>query len=253
MGMWDWWEDEESGVESIKMPEYYEDPDYRETQDYLKKYGMDIMSGQIPDYYKPIGETGSKEFEDMLGLTTRDIQKSASEAMALQGRGRGGALPAVTASAIADASTKARYGDYTRSLEGKGFLFNQGRGITEGVRGAGQTEGARKNQFNLSIVDKQMEQQSYLDKYEAQQDAELGDLIGTIASAGIGAYTGGLSGVAGGVLAGAGDALFGTDFINTLLKSSTGKKASSGVSDLGSIDEYKHLSGDESDTLSLFS
>lgn len=133
----------------LNYPDYFEDPDYRETQDYLKKLGIGILDGDIPDYYKGIGETGSKEFEDMLGLTTRDIQKGAAESMALQGRGRGGQLAAVTSGSIADAATKLRYADYNRAMTGKEWLFGQGKGITEGVRGAGQQEGVNRNAFNV--------------------------------------------------------------------------------------------------------
>lgn len=225
-------DDEESGID---RPKYYTDPSYTETQGALKGLGLGLINGEVPDYYKPIGETGSKEFEGMLGLTTRDIQKSTAESMAASGRSRGGNLAAVTAGAVADAATKARYSDYERSLTGKQNLLNLGVNTTQGVRSSAQVEGQLQNNFNWKDYQAQVDERAYQDAKEAAEDAALGEMIGTIASIGLGAATGGMSFGLQGAFAGAGDALTGggTNFLGALNKNP--KQAMAGVSSLGSI------------------
>lgn len=220
----------------IERPKYVTDPNYSESQTALKGLGLGLLKGEIPDYYSSIGQTGGKEFEDMLSLTTRDIHKSAAESMAKSGRARGGALPAVTAQSVADTALKARYQDYNRSLTGKEDLLKLGIGVTEGVRGAGQTEGARTNDFNWKDYNAQVAERAYQD----QQDSALGEMIGTIASVGLGAATGGMSLGLKGAVAGATDSLTGggTSFFDSLLKNPIQK--ASGTSSLGAIgDDYK--------------
>lgn len=227
----------DGGGDPIARPSYYSDPSYVETQKALKDLGLGLLDGKIPDYYKSIGETGGQEFEDMLGLTTRDITKSAMETSAASGRARGGNLPAVTAGSIADAALKARYSDYNRALAGKQDLLNLGVSTTTGVRGAGQVEGQLRNKFNWQDYDAQVQERAYQDMKEAQEDAALGEMIGTIASIGLGAATGGMSFGLQGAMAGAGDALTGggTNFLGMLNKNP--KMASAGMSSLGAIDD----------------
>jgi len=234
---------DDGGSDPIARPKYFEDPDYRKTQDALSGLGLGLLKGEVPDYYKSIGETGGKEFEDMLGLTTRDITKSAQEAQAAGGRARGGNLPAVTASSIADTALKARYSDYNRSLAGKQDLLNTGISVTSGVRGAGQDEGSNKNDFNWKDYGAQVAERNYQDKKQAQEDAALGEMIGTIASIGLGAATGGMSFGLQGALAGAGDALTGggTNFLGMLSKNP--KQSMAGVSSVGSITDDMFVGG----------
>lgn len=232
---------DDDGGDPIARPSYYTDPDYAETQKALKGLGLGLLDGKIPDYYKSIGETGGKEFEDMLGLTTRDITKSAAEASAAGGRARGGSLPAITAGAVADAAVKARYDDYNRSLAGKQDLLNLGVSTTTGVRSAGQTEGQLRNNFNWKDYQAQVDERAYQDAKQAQEDAALGEMIGTIASIGLGAATGGMSFGLQGALAGAGDALTGggTNFLGSLSKNPA--DIMSGVGSVGRINpsEFK--------------
>lgn len=224
------------GPDGIKQPEYYTDPDYRETQDYLKKFGMGILDGNINDYYKPIGEMGGSQFESMLGLTTRDIHKNALEAGAKSGRARGGSLQASTAGAIADAAVKARYSDYGRALEGRRSLLNTGLDVTTGVRSAGQLEGARRNDFNWKDYDAKLTERNYQEQLRKERDEALGKMIGTIASVGLGVATGGMSFGLQGAMAGGLDAFTGggTNFLGNLTKN---KQSVAGVSSLGGIDD----------------
>lgn len=234
----------EGGDSGISRPKFYEDPDYRKAQDALSGLGLGLLKGEVPSYYSAIGQTGSPEFENMLSLTNRDITQSAAEAMAKSGRARGGALPAVTAGAITDAATKARYSDYNRALAGKESLLKLGTGVTEGVRGSGQLQGSRVNEFNWKDYQAQVDERAYQDAKKAQEDAALGQMIGTIASIGLGAATGGMSFGLQGALAGAGDALTGggTNFLGVLNKNPV--QSSAGVSSLGSITNSDYKFGD---------
>lgn len=234
---------DESRVEGLETPKWWEDPDYRATQDKLKGLGTGILDGNIPDYYKGIGETGGPEFEKFLGLTNADAMRGAEESLAKSGRARGGSAAAVTSQAIADNSIKARYADYTRSLEGKKWLFGEGRGITEGVRTAGQTEGSRKNAFNLDVYDRQFSKGKYLDSYDRQASEDQGAGIGKLLNAAVGGVTGFMTGGPVGAAAGAIGGLTGTgatwlDALSSKKPSTTattGAKAAAGVSSLGSI------------------
>ncbi len=130
--------------------QYTEDPDYTETQAGLKKLGLGLLDGNVPDYYKSIGEAGGKEFEDMLGLTTRDIKTAVAESSAASGRARGGNLAAASAGAVADTALKARYEDYNRALSGKESLLNKGISVTEGVRDSAFGEQTQRNELEAS-------------------------------------------------------------------------------------------------------
>ena len=81
--------DDESALEGFQVPEFFEDPIFKETQEFLKDFGINILKGDIPEFFKPLGETGSKEFEDVMALTTQEIQESALETAAIKGRGSG--------------------------------------------------------------------------------------------------------------------------------------------------------------------
>ena len=225
-----WLSGDEEEPQEIPRPEYFEDKDYRITQDFLRDYGMGILKGDIPDYYKPIGEAGGKEFEDMLALTKQGITQSTAEAMAKGARARGGGLAAATAPAIAGAETKARYADYERSLVGKQNLMRTGVGVTEGVRRAGQVEGGNVNRFNWQDYQAQVGERRYQDMVVAEQDAQMGEMIGTIASVGVGGAVGFMTGGPVGAAIGAGSALAGQDlsFLSKLGKiKPTSKKTTS--------------------------
>ena len=226
-----------------KPPEYYEDPNYRQVQDFLKQYGMDLLGGKPNDYYGEIGSYGGAEFEKMLGLSNRDIQQSAAEAAARTGRGRGGSLPSVTAQMTADNTSKLRYADYLKAMEGRKSLLNTGVGITEGVRNTSQAEGGARNAFNMKSYDYTRRNELFDIDRGDQESAAFGDMLANLFNIGTGAAVGGMTGgvpgaligAAGGVgslaEAGALDKIFGVGKSTTTNLSS----ATPGVSSLGKI------------------
>ena len=130
------------------FPEFYEDPYFAQSQEFLFPYGTDILKGDIPEYYRPIGEWGGAEFEDILGLATRDITKAGLETGARLKKRGGRLLPSI-AREVGEMSKKFRFEDYVRALKGREFLFAGGKGIAEGVRGAGLQMQEMKNVFGL--------------------------------------------------------------------------------------------------------
>ena len=127
-----------------------EDSLYTKSQKELSDLGSGLLKGEVPDYYKSIGESGGSEFEKMLAQTTRDIQKSAMESSAASGGLRGGNLAALTAGTLADADTQLRYADYERALGGKQYLLGLGADVSSGVRSAAAGNQDAQNSLNYS-------------------------------------------------------------------------------------------------------
>ena len=183
---------DDSNLEEFELPEFQSDPIFTESQDVLFGLGKDILGGDF-GAFSSLAETGSPEFEAVLANTIRDIQTKATEQLAAQGRARGGALADVTSRAVADTTANLRFQDFLRSQEGLGFLFQQGRGITEGVRGAGLTNQSQINQFALGRSQLDLEERGALDKQEGEQGfLEGGNLatLGGLAATGVGVATG---------------------------------------------------------------
>ncbi len=63
----------------INIPDFTQDPFFAKSQEALFPFGASILEGNIPDYFKDIGEFGGEAFEDILGLTQRDVSKSILE------------------------------------------------------------------------------------------------------------------------------------------------------------------------------
>jgi len=169
-----------SALENFQLPDYFEDPDYREMQDIMTKLGPDILKGDIPDYYKGIGEPMGAEFENYLNLMTGDIEKAGLETGAAMGRG-GGDIQSMINESQGRFLTEARLADLDRVLKGKQWLFGEGTGITERARAAGQQEGVNKNAFNLENTKSAIGLGKYWDQYDAmgrEWEAQKGQAIG---------------------------------------------------------------------------
>ena len=134
---------------TYNLPDFPEDPYYGKAQETLYPFGKDLLAGDIPEYYKPIGEIGGQLFEDVLGLGRRDIETAGIESAARLGQ-RGGNVPAGISRNVADFTRKARFDDYIRALKGRGFLLGAGADITAGVGGRALTAQGQKAGYEIS-------------------------------------------------------------------------------------------------------
>lgn len=186
---------------TVPFPDFAEDPNYRKTQDYLQSLGIDILGGKIPDYYAGIGEPGGAEFENYLKMVTGDIQGAALDTAAAAGRG-GGAATEIATKAVGEATTQSRYADFMRALEGKKWLFGEGKDITEGVRTAGANQEVVRNNFNLAKYNAAIGERGYQDSQDALSGQNLGQLLNLGINAGAGFMTGGPTGALAGAMGG---------------------------------------------------
>lgn len=152
------------------------DPLFTKSQDTLDRFGTDILSGNVPDYFASIGEKGSPEFEDVLQRALADVQRTTLEGAAKLGQ-RGGNVSATIARRSADVSSQLRFQDLLSSISGKRFLLSEGRGITEGVRGAAFQEQEAQNQRSLTEFNIEASQ-------KAAEDQAFSDLISSIVGIG---------------------------------------------------------------------
>lgn len=162
------------------LPSYYTDPFYTSSQEYLDKFGTDMMGGNIPDYYKAIGESGSPEFENILRMAVRNTQRAGTEDAARRGV-RGGAATSAISKSVADLTGGLRYQDYMNAISGKKFLLGTGVGVKEGVRNAAAGTMGARNTFNQNQY-----QYQYADYANDQQ--ALSDLIGGVVGMGTNIY-----------------------------------------------------------------
>jgi hypothetical protein len=141
-----------SGDIGIDMPSYVSSPYYKESQDVLSGLGKNILSGNVPEYFRGIGEAGGIDFQNMLNLTNRDVARGVNEDIVRRGVSRGGVGTSAIAKAISDSSIKARFEDYSRSMEGRKALLGAGIDIMGGTRSAGLTETNMQNLFGLDTA-----------------------------------------------------------------------------------------------------
>lgn len=187
-------------MEFPALPSFYEDPYFQKTQGDLYKLGTDFVGGKIPDYYKSIGEVGGPEFQDVLRLNNADIQRNALETAAKTGS-RGGAAQSSISKATADMTTKLRWADVLRAMQGRAGFLNTGVNALTGVRNAGLNFGGQKNQFNLNRYGLEMDQVKTQAAEDAQDDSMWSDILsGVLGTAGtIGGFMlGGPAGAAAG-------------------------------------------------------
>lgn len=135
-------------VNAPSTPEYYTDPNFSGTQDFLRKYSEGILQGNIPDYYKGIGETMDPSLmKDYVYGLGSDVQGKELAQQALSGRARTGMSNNAIAQ-VGGLSANARFEDYLRSIQGKQWLMNAGMGGEQDVRNYAQSNMGANNAFN---------------------------------------------------------------------------------------------------------
>ena len=171
----------------VDLPGWYEDEYYKPTQDYLFPYGKGLLEGDIPEYFRPIGERGGREFEDMLGMVKRDISRGIDEDLVRRNVSRGGVGTQVKGQAFADASTKARYDDFLRAMRGREMFLGTGLKTVSGVRGAGLQYQGQRNTFNINRAKLQMADEHFQKKMDYQKKQASDRAWGSMLSSGLGA------------------------------------------------------------------
>lgn len=187
-----------SNLEGFELASYEEDPDYLESQEALKKLGIGLLDGNVPDFYSDIGKQGSDAFLQYLDLSNSKISDSVLESAAATGR-RGGAVQSQIAESVGENTTALSYQDYLTALQGKESLLKIGATVTEGVRGAGQQKENMVNNFNQknSVID--LDYRVKKDDIDMKLGAIEAEALAGLVDAGIGGLTGfaGAGGVSG--------------------------------------------------------
>jgi len=168
---------------------FYTDENFNNVQNTLMQLGQNIISGDIPEYYRPIGEIGGETLDNLINQVGADISKSVSEDVARRGMSRSGIAPAVTARQIADATTKIRYSDLQRALQGRGNLFQLGIGTVDNVGNRGLNYAGQKNTYNVNKANlEEMARQFDLARHDRRRsankakDRELWSALGSLGS-----------------------------------------------------------------------
>jgi hypothetical protein len=184
-----------------QLPSFFTDSYYTQGQQDLYGLGTNFLKGNIPEYYRSIGETGGPEFQDLLRLNTTDITRSGLESAAKLGT-RSGAVTSNINKAVGDMTTRLRWADVVRAMQGKQDFLNTGVNAVTGVRNAGLTYGGQQNQFNLGIAgikenrynaEMQREMQEDLAKQQMWSEIISGGLSAAGTFAGMG-FAGGFGG-----------------------------------------------------------
>jgi len=176
------------GYGDVEMPSFYQDPNYEKTQDYMYDYGTGILEGEIPDYYKSIGEYGGQEFEDIMALVNRDVTQGAMETAARRGQ-KGGNVQQAVAKQTADASTKLRYQDFVRAMAGRESLFKGGGAMVSDVGSKALINQGQRNQFNLASVGMEVDMLADARAQDTASANRWASMVGSIGS-GIGTAAG---------------------------------------------------------------
>lgn len=180
---------------SVNIPDFYTDPYFTKTQDYLYGFGTDILQGKLPDFYSGLGQTGSKQFQDMLALVNKNTATAVNENLVRRNISRGGVGLSTIAKQTAETSTTLNWQDYLRAMTEKGSLLTTGLSTVSGVGEKALSYGGQENQYNLSKAQLELQQAQANAQTKAQEDAMWGQIISSaIGAAGMFA-TGGLSGL----------------------------------------------------------
>lgn len=181
-------------VANVKLPDFQTDPYYTSSQSTLDKTGKDLLSGNVPDYYKAIGDFDSPQFKQMMDSVQGRIMQGSQEASAINGTGRSGTAVAASNNALNQVMPQLSYADYLRAVNGRQDLLNTGLSTESGVRAAGQTQQGQVNNFALDKTGLALKQASYNNDWNANAAKEQGSAFSN-ALPFIGAGVGGVAGL----------------------------------------------------------
>ncbi len=225
----------------IALPTEVTDPLYTSSQAGLNTLGSGLLEGNVPDYYKSIGDFNSPQFQSMLNSVKGQIMQGSQESSAINGTGRSGVATTASNNSLNSVLPNLTYQDYLRAVQGRGALLDAGIGIQSGVRGSAQNQQQFDTNFNQTLFQDKMGLAGAIDQWKKQASAAQGQQIGNTIS---GFTSGGLVGAASGYFGGPTDtSSFGSgSSISSLLDSlgkigstSSGTGGSSLLSSLGSF------------------
>lgn len=182
----------------VKMKDFQKDPYYASSQDTLSKVGTDILNGNLPSYYKPIGDFNSPEFQSMLANVSKNIQQGVMNNAAISGTSRSGTVNTATGNALGNVIPGLTFQDYSRALQGRGDLLSFGANTLSGVRGAGIQQEGVENTYNTNKANFDLGKATYNNNFTGMQIANQGKANMEAIMAGAGAAGGGFGPMAAG-------------------------------------------------------
>ncbi len=192
----------------IALPKLVTDPLYSSSQASLDKLGSGLLNGDVPDYYKSIGDFNSPQFQAMLNSVKGQIMQGSQEASAIQGTGRSGVATTASNNALNQVVPQLSYQDYLRAVQGRGALLDTGINTESGVRGSAQNQQQFDTNFNQQLYQDQIQQAGLMDSWKKSASGAQGAMFGEIAGGllgGVGGFAlGGPLGAVQGASAGAG-------------------------------------------------
>ena len=201
----------------MNIPSYYSSKYYEDAQKNLMPYGQGLLQGNVPEYYKGIGEYGGPLLDEYTRRVERDVSRGVTEDLARRGiRGERGA--GIIAGKVGDISSALNWQDYVRAMTGRENLMKTGLGVMGDVRSAGLSESSLRNEYGLNkarleLSDEQFQEQMAWQKEQQEQQQEQA-MWDSLLSGGIGAIgnvvgmgmLGGLGGILGSAAGGGGSA-----------------------------------------------
>lgn len=217
----------------IPLPKLVTDPLYTSSQSSLDKIGQGLLTGDVPDYYKSIGDFNSPQFQAMLNSVKGQIMQGSQESSAIQGTGRSGVATTASNNSLNSVLPQLTYQDYTRALAGRGALLGAGIDTESGVRQSAQNQQQFDTNFNQQIFADQLKIAGLMDSWKKDASQAEGQMFGNIAST-AGPLVGGLGGF---LVGGPGGAVIGSQIGGALGGVASGALggAGNGGSDLSSL------------------
>lgn len=137
------------GGGGMDLPSFWSDPYLGKTQDYMYGYGTELLEGKPNDYYKPLGEVGGSMFEDYLSKVNRDTTRATEEGAIRRGMAHGGAVDSAITKNVSDVSSKMRWEDFLRAMEGRTNFLKIGDSQVKQVGANALTNQDQRNAFEI--------------------------------------------------------------------------------------------------------
>lgn len=246
----------DSRTDGVNYPDWYTDPHFSGSQDFLDQYSRNLLNNGPNDYYRPIGEYGTPEFFNFINQAHAGTQNGVDEALARSGRARGGRAGEVAAQSIGDSNTRLIYEDYLRAMKGREMFLKTGLDTQRDVRNAGFSNQSARNNFNVAGANFDYNKAIYGDQYDRQASSDLGEMFGNIAplaAAGVGFAFGGPVGAKVGYDVGSsvfgGDASQSPQWLDMVSASRGGSSGSRSPDELGGVSSIGRINSSNSDDL----